>query len=125
MALHSPEEHVVAEPDAYDLLNNVEARNYDHNYYIEKEGLHINYVLEDEEDDFVEEEIEDVAPPVEANKDLPSSSNAPVTFSGTFDGLVQSPFLNLYIALESLLKDWLVLALLKVGLIPLINPQLL
>ena len=39
-------------PDVYDLLNNVDVGNYDQPYYIEKEGLHINFILEveDEED---------------------------------------------------------------------------
>ena len=43
----------MADPNAYNLLNNVEAGNYDQDYYIEKEGMHINYILEDEEGDSV------------------------------------------------------------------------
>ena len=62
MALRPPKEWVMVDPDAYDLLNNVEARNYDLHYYIEKEGLRINYVSKDDEDNFVEEELKDVTP---------------------------------------------------------------
>ena len=81
MALRLLEEWVVANLDVCDLLNNVEAWNYDQHYYIEKEGLRINSVSEDKEDDFVEKELEDVAPRVETNKDLPNSSNALQPFS--------------------------------------------
>ena len=55
MALCPLEEQVVSDSDAYDLLNNVEVGNYDQHYYIEKEGLCIKYVSEDEEEDFIEE----------------------------------------------------------------------
>ena len=92
MTLHPLEEWVVANPNTYDLLNNVEVGKYDEHYYIEKEGLCINYVSKNEEDDFVNEELKYVAPQVETNKDLPSSSNAPATSSGTFDGLVHISF---------------------------------
>ena len=54
MALHPLEERVVVDPDEYNLLNNVEVGNYDHHYYIEKEGLCINYVSDDEKGDFIE-----------------------------------------------------------------------
>ena len=79
MAFHPPEDRVVVDPDVYNLMNNVEVGNYDQSHYIEKEGMCINYVLEDEEDDFIEEEPKDVALQVETNKDLSCSSNAPAT----------------------------------------------
>ena len=94
----------MVDPDAYDLLNNVEAGNYDQHYYIEKDGLRINYILEDEEDDLIGEELEDVASQVETNKDLPSSSNAPATSSGMFDGLVNIFFSQPLLSPEVTLK---------------------
>ena len=57
MALRPPEEHVISKPDAYDLLNNLVVGNYNQSYYIEKEGLHIDYTLEvDEEEESQEKE---------------------------------------------------------------------
>ena len=37
----------------------MEVENYDQAHYIEKQGLHIIYVLENDNEDFVEEEAED------------------------------------------------------------------
>ena len=45
-ALLPPEERIVAGPDEYDTLNNLEVENYVQRYYIEKEGLRIDYLSE-------------------------------------------------------------------------------
>ena len=59
MVFHPLEERVISGPDTYDLLNNVEVGNYNQTYYIEKEDFHINYVMEDEDDDSIKKEPED------------------------------------------------------------------
>ena len=61
-------------------------------HYIKKEGLHINYVPEDDEEDYVEEKSEDNPPQEEAYGNPPSSSNALTASSETFDGLVNISF---------------------------------
>ena len=91
-ALRPLEDHVIYGPNAYNLLNNVELGNYDQAYYIEKEGLHINYVLEDEEEESVGEEPEDNLPQEERNDTSLSSSNPLVASYGTYDNLVTIPF---------------------------------
>ena len=46
---------MIASPDEYDILNDLEVGNYVQRHYIEKEGLRNDYLLEDEEE---EEEVE-------------------------------------------------------------------
>ena len=62
MALHPLKDRVISGLDVYDLLNDVEVGNYDQVYYIEKDGMLINFVLEDEEEESIEEEPEDNPP---------------------------------------------------------------
>ena len=63
MVLRTLEEHVISRLDAYDLLNNVDVGNYDQVYYIEKEGLPINFILEvEDEEDSSGEDAEDDLP---------------------------------------------------------------
>ena len=47
-ALLPPEDRIVAGPDEYDILNDLEVGNYIQRYYIEKEGLRIDYLSEEE-----------------------------------------------------------------------------
>ena len=48
MVLRPLEELIISNPNAYDLLNNVEVGNYNQKHYIKKRGLHIDYTLEDD-----------------------------------------------------------------------------
>ena len=66
----------------------MEVGNYNQTYYIEKEGMRIDGISEDEEDESIEEEPGNAPPQVEKNNDPPSSSNAHAASFGTFDGLV-------------------------------------
>ena len=59
MTLLPTKECVVAGPDEYDSLTNLEARNYDQRYYIEKEGLKIDFLSEDEKEGQEAKEVED------------------------------------------------------------------
>ena len=92
MTLHPLEEHVIFGPDAYDLLNKVEVGYYDQAHYIEKEGLHISFIPEDDEEESADEEPEDNFPQKDTNDNLSSSSSTPVASSGTFDNLVTISF---------------------------------
>ena len=54
--------------------------------------MNIDYIKEDEEDAFVEEELEDDHPQAEMNDYLSSSSHALATSLGTFNDLVTISF---------------------------------
>ena len=88
MALHLSKERVVFDPNAYDLLKDVEAGNYDQRYYIEKEGLRIDYLPEDGEDEQVDNEPEDIPIHEKTHENPPESINGPTMSSGTFNDLV-------------------------------------
>ena len=61
MALRPPEEHVIFEPDAYELLNNLVIGNYNQEYYIKKKGLQIDFTSKvTDEDEPQEEEAKDI-----------------------------------------------------------------
>ena len=92
MALHPSKDRVISGPETYDLLNDVEVGNYDQAYSIEKKGLRINFVPEDEEEQYVEEEPEDNPPHKETNGTPSSFSNPLATSSGTYDDLVTITF---------------------------------
>jgi len=49
---------MIADPDEYDSLNELEVGNYIKRHYIEKEGLRIDFLSEGEEDDCEVEEVE-------------------------------------------------------------------
>ena len=49
---------MVTDPDEYDSLNELEVGNYIQRHYIEKEGLRIDFLSEDEEEDQEVEEVE-------------------------------------------------------------------
>ena len=71
MVLLLAEEHVVAGPDEYDSLNYLEAGNYNQGYYIEKEGLLIDFLSEDEKEDHEVEEVEDDLSQLKLHEDPP------------------------------------------------------
>ena len=79
---------MVADPDEYDSLTELEVGNYIQRHYIEKEGLRIDFLSEDEEEDQEVEEVEVDVPQLELCKDLPQVADAPASSSGTFDDLV-------------------------------------
>ena len=62
---------MVADPDEYDSLNELEVGNYVQRHYIEKEGLRIDFLSEDEEEDQGVEEVEVDVPQRKLCKDLP------------------------------------------------------
>ena len=71
MALLPIEECVVAGPDEYDSMNNLEVGNYNQKYYVEKEGLRIDFLLEDEEEDHDMDEVEDDFSQLKLHEDAP------------------------------------------------------
>ena len=79
---------MVADPDEYDSLNELEVGNYVQRHYIEKEGLRIDFLSEDEEEDQGVEEVEVDVPQLELYKDLPQVADAPASSSGIFNDLV-------------------------------------
>ena len=85
-------ECVVAGPDEYDSLNNLEVGNYNQRYYIEKEGIRIDFLSEDKEEEHEVEEVEDDLSQVKPHKDPPQAGDIPATSSGTFDDLVNINF---------------------------------
>ena len=92
MALLPPEERVIADPDEYDSLNELEVGNYIQRHYIEKEGLRIDFLSEDEEEDHEVEDVEMDDSQLELCKDPPQVADAPASSSGTFDDLVSLNF---------------------------------
>ena len=78
---------MIADPDEYDSLNELEVGNYIQRHYIEKEGLRIDFLSEDEEEDH-EEEVEVDVLLLELHKDPSHDGNVPASSSGTFDDLM-------------------------------------
>lgn len=83
---------MIADPDEYDTLNELEVGNYVQRHYIEKEGLRIDFLSEGEEDDCEVEEIEMDFPQLQASKDPLPVFDIPASSSGTFDDLVSLNF---------------------------------
>ena len=50
---------MIAGPDEYDALNYLEVGSYVQRHYIEKEGLPINFLSEEEEEEHEAEDIEE------------------------------------------------------------------
>ena len=92
MALCPSERRVVADLDAYDLLNNLEAGNYDQRYYIENEDLKIDFLAEDDEDDQVEEDLEDIQIQQKTHENPLETGNVPSTSFRNFDDLINITF---------------------------------
>ena len=80
------------DPDEYDSLNELEVGNYIQRHYIEKEGLWIDFLSEDEEEDQEVEEVEVDVPQLELWQDPPQVADAPASSSGTFDDLMSLNF---------------------------------
>ena len=83
---------MITDPDEYDSLNELEVGNYIQRHYIEKEGLWIDFLSEDEEEGREVEEDEEDVPQLELHEDPPHVSDAPVSSSGTFDDLMSLDF---------------------------------
>ena len=92
MDLRPVEECVIASPDAYGILNDLKAGNYDQKYYIEKEGLQIDLLSEEDEEEQELEEVEDILSQEKTHEDPPETGNVPTTSSRTFDDLVNITF---------------------------------
>ena len=54
-----PEDRMIAVPDEYDALNELVVGNYIQRHYIEKEGIRIEFLSEDEEEGLEAEGIEE------------------------------------------------------------------
>ena len=76
----------------YDSLNELEVGNYIQRHYIKKEGLRIDFLSEDEEEDHEVEEVEVDVPQLELHEDPPQVGDAPASSSGTFDDLMSLNF---------------------------------
>ena len=87
-----PEERVVAGPDEYDILNDVEVGNYVQRYYIEKEGLRIDYLSEDEGEEVEAEDTEGGVLRLSSQQDPPRCDDAPVSSSDTMDDTLSINF---------------------------------
>lgn len=61
---------MIIDPDEYDSLNGLEVGNYIQRHYIEKEGLRIDFLSEDEEEGHEIEEVEEDVPQLELHEDL-------------------------------------------------------
>ena len=83
---------MVADPDEYNSLNELEVGNYIQRHYIEKEGLRIDFLSKDEEEDHEVEEVEMDVPQLELHEDPPQVGDAPTSSSGTFDDLMSLNF---------------------------------
>ena len=87
-----PEERMIADPDEYDSLNGLEVGNYIQMHYIEKEGLRIDFLSEDEKEGHEIEEVEEDILQLELHEDLPQASDTLASSSGTFDDLLSLDF---------------------------------
>ena len=83
---------MITDPDEYDSLNELEIGNYIQRNYIEKEGLWIDFLSEDEEEGREVEEVEEDVPQLEPHEDPPQVGDSPASFSGTFDDLMSLNF---------------------------------
>ena len=83
---------MIADPDEYDSLNWLEVGNYIQRHYIEKEGLQIDFLSEDEEEGYEIEGVEEDTPQLELHEDPPQVGDAPASSSGTFDDLLSIDF---------------------------------
>ena len=81
------EEQMIDGLDEYDTLNDLEVGNYVQRHYIEKEGLRIDYLSKDEEED-TKEDISRM----NLHKDPPRSDDAPASSSSIFDNLLAITF---------------------------------
>ena len=73
-------------------MNDLEAGNYDQRYYIEKEGLRIDFLSKDDEEEQDVEEVEDIPSQEKTLEDTPEAGNVPATSSRTFNNLVNITF---------------------------------
>ena len=78
-----------------DTLNDMEVGNYVQRYQIEKEGLRIDYLSEDEEEQFEVENTEEGISQLNLREDPPRFDDAPASSSSTFDDLVNINFIHL------------------------------
>ena len=83
---------MIAGPEEYDVLNDLEVGNYVQRHYIEKEGLRIDYLSEDEEEKVEVEDTEEGISQLNLQEDPPRPYDAPASSSGTFDDLVTITF---------------------------------
>ena len=79
---------MIADPDEYDSLNGLEVGNYIQRHYIEKEGLRIDFLSEDEEEGQEIEKVEKDTPQLELYEDPPQVGDVPASSSRTFDDLL-------------------------------------
>ena len=80
-ALLPPEERIVTGPDEYDILNDLEVGNYIQRYYIEKEGLRIDYLSEEEGEEVEVEDTEGGDLRLSSQQDPPRCDDPPVSSS--------------------------------------------
>ena len=83
---------MITDPDEYDSLNELEVGNYIQRHYIEKEGLQIDFLSEDEEEDHEVKEVDVDVPQLELHKDPPQVDDAHASSSGNFDDLMSLDF---------------------------------
>ena len=83
---------MITNPDEYNSMNELEIGNYIQRYYIEKEGLRIDFLSEDEEEGQEIEEVEEDTAQLELHEDPPQVVDALASSSGTFDDLLSIDF---------------------------------
>ena len=82
----------VAGLNDYDSLNDLEAGNYNQRYYVEKEGLRINFLSEDKEEEHKVEEVEDDLSQLKSHENPSQIGDILASSSRTFNDLVNITF---------------------------------
>ena len=75
MALLPPQDRHIEGPDVFDLINNLGVNEYNKAYYIEKEGIHVDFAQELEDDEeSQEEQVEELTSEIDIASPSPKAS---------------------------------------------------